>query len=148
MKNVSIFKFLISIFVASFLFCHPILAKEITFVSLSPALTEMIYALEAQDKLKAVSTACTYPKDVLNKEKIGDNFFINEEKIIKIKPDYILAMDSSILPLNKFKRFGITPLCFGNPDVDTIHQNILQLGKILGKDEKAQCADWCAHRAY
>ena len=68
MKKNFIFKFLISLFV---LFCTSISlsAKEATFVSLSPALTEIMFAIGAQENLKGVSTACTYPKEAQKKEK-------------------------------------------------------------------------------
>ncbi len=137
MKKSFIFKFLISFFI---LFCmiNVVSAKENVFVSLSPALTEIMFEIGAQDGLKGVSTACTYPKEAMLKEKVGDNFFINSEKIIKIKPDYILAMDTSTFMLNKFKKFGIKPLCFKNPDIKSVLDNIVELGKLTGRNENAQ----------
>ena len=127
MKKNFIFKFLIS-FV--FIFQNPTLGEgTIKFVSLSPALTEIMYAIGAEDMLQGVSNSCTYPKEAQNKEKIGDSYFINDEKIIKIKPDYILALDSSEFALNKFKRVGITPICFKYPNIESIHENIIAVGK-------------------
>jgi len=136
MKKNFIFKFLISIF---FIFIVSIkcYSSQATFVSLSPALTEIMFAIGAQDMLKGVSTACTYPKEAQKKEKIGDNFFVNEEKILTIKPNYILAFDSSSFALNKYKRFGIKPLCLQNQDINDVYNNILTLGKLTGKLENA-----------
>ena len=131
-------RFLISLFLMLFIFANLCEGKELTFVSLSPALTETMYAIGAQDMLKGVSTACTYPEEVKQKEKIGDNFFINNEKILSMKPDYILALDSSEFAVNKFKRFGITPLCFKYPDIKTIHNNIIKVGEITGQKQEAQ----------
>ena len=113
-------------------------AKAETYVSISPAMTEIMYAIGAQDKLLAVSTTCEYPNAAMDKEKVGNNFFINEEKILKLRPDYILALDSSEFMLNKFKRFGIKPLCFKYPDIESVYQNILTLGKLASKEKQAQ----------
>lgn len=108
-----------------------------TYVSISPAMTEIVYALNIENRLLGVSTRCKYPPGVENKEKVGNNFFINYEKILKLKPDYILALDTSEFMLSKFKHFNIKPLCFKYPDIESIYQNILALGKISGKEKRA-----------
>lgn len=131
-------KFLISVLFAFFISCLNVEANTNTFVSLSPALTEVMYALGAQDMLLGVSNACDTPEDAKSKEKIGDSFFVNYEKILKLKPNYILALDSSGFALAQLKKFGITPLCFKYPDIDSIHQNILEIGKLTGKIKEAQ----------
>jgi hypothetical protein len=47
------YKLWIKVFVF-ILFFLPVQAKELTFVSTSPSLTEIMYAIGAQDNLKAV----------------------------------------------------------------------------------------------
>lgn len=113
-------------------------AKDVSFVSLSPALTEIIYAIGAQDSLKGVSTACSYPEDAKNKVIVGDNYFVNAEKIISLKPNYIIAPDSSVFVTDKFRRFDIEPLCFKNQDIESIKQNIIKLGELSGKIQNAE----------
>lgn len=132
-------KFLYRLLISG-LFClilqNGVLAE--TYVSISPAMTEIVYALNIENRLLGVSTRCKYPDDAKNKEKVGDNFFINTEKILKIKPDYILALDSSEFMLNKFKRFKIKPLCFKYPDIESIYENILAIGKLSGREKRAE----------
>ena len=70
-------------------------AKEVSnpkIISLAPAVTEIIYALDVQDNLIGVSTACNYPKEAMLKEKVGDAYFLNKEKIIRLNPDYIFVL--------------------------------------------------------
>lgn len=129
-----LYKLLISGFLCFFL-QNNVFAE--TYVSISPAMTEIVYALGIENRLLGVSTRCKYPLDAENKEKIGDSFFINDEKILKIKPDYILALDASEFMLNKFKRFNIKPLCFKYPDIESIYQNILAVGKLANKEKRA-----------
>ena len=138
MKKNFMYRFLISVFCLFFGACVFATNSKPVFVSLSPALTEIMYAIDAQDLLVGVSTACNYPKEALKKEKIGNTYFINTEKILKIKPTYILALDSSDFALNKFKKLGITPLCLKYPNIESIYKNILTLGELTGKQENAQ----------
>ncbi len=109
-----------------------------TFVSISPAMTEIMYAIGAKNSLTAVSNYCTYPEDAKKKEKIGSNYSINYEKIIKLKPDYLLALDISEGLVSKVRRFGITPLCFKYPNIESIYQNILEVGKLTGKIKESR----------
>lgn len=132
------FKWLISILIICIGFCSSAFAKEPSFVSTAPYLTELMYALDAQDMLKAVSTQCSFPEDAKNKPVIGDTYFIDEELLIKIKPDYFLAPDSAEFMLNKYKRFGIQPLCYKYPNIEAIYDNILNLGKLTHREEKAK----------
>lgn len=144
------FRFLVKIFVI-FLFAfgavYPsyskcnnecLQAQNKTFVSISPAMTEIMYAIGAEDFLMAVSNYCTHPKEAKEKEKIGSNYSINYEKILKIKPDYLLALDISEGLVSKVRRFGVTPLCFKYPNIESIHQNILEVGKLTGKTKEAR----------
>jgi len=132
------FKWLISILITCIIIVNSAIAKEPSFVSIAPYLTELMYALDAQDMLMAVSTQCSFPEDAKNKPVIGDTYFIDEELLLKIKPDYFLAPDSAEFLINKYKRFGIKPLCYKYPNIDAIYNNILSLGKLTGREEKAQ----------
>ena len=101
-------------------------------------MTEIMYAIGAKNSLTAVSNYCTYPEDAKKKEKIGSNYSINYEKIIKLKPDYLLALDISEGLVSKVRRFGITPLCFKYPNIESIYQNILEVGKLTGKIKESR----------
>ncbi len=132
------YKFLISLILILFNNIAFAEVSDKSFVSLSPALTETMYALGAENMLKGVSNSCTYPIDAKNKEKIGDSFFINEEKIIQINPNYILALDSSEFALNKFKKLNIIPICLKYKTIDDVHKNIFELGKLTNKEITAK----------
>lgn len=60
-------------------------------VSLAPNLTEIVYALGAQDRLVGVTTACDYPPAARLKPKVGDVINPNIETIIALKPDLLLG---------------------------------------------------------
>ena len=131
------YKLLIKLLIIFITIC-PANAKEVSFVSTAPSLTEIMYAIGAQDNLKAVSTQCSYPEEARNKPIIGDTYFINEEMLLKIKPDYFLATDSAEFMINKYKRFGIKPMALKYPNIEAIYDNILKLGKLTGKEKNAE----------
>ena len=130
------YKLLINILIILFT-ASSVFANEAKFVSTSPSLTEIMYAIGAEDNLKAVSTQCSYPQEAKSKPVIGDTYFINEDMLLKIKPDYFLATDSAEFMINKYKKFGITPLALKYPNIEAIYDNILLLGKLTDKEENA-----------
>jgi iron complex transport system substrate-binding protein len=59
-------------------------------VSLSPSLTETLYALGAGDRLVGVTNDCDFPADALAKPKIGDMVNPNLERVTALHPDLVL----------------------------------------------------------
>ncbi len=59
-------------------------------VSLSPAITEIIYLIGAQDKLVAVSEYCTYPNETKKLPKVGGMQNVNMEALLELHPDVVL----------------------------------------------------------
>lgn len=131
------YRLLISIFFIILALFMPVNANEPSFVSTSPSLTEIMYAINAQSMLKAVSSQCNYPEEAKLKPVIGDTYFLNEEMLVKIKPAYFLAPYSSDFKINKYKRLGIKPLCFKFESIDDIYKAIEELGKLTNKKQNA-----------
>ena len=131
---------IVFLFLAVFFCCSYVYAdeKKVTYVSITPATTEIIYALNAQDGLLGVSTECNYPEDTSNKIKIGNTFFIDKEKIIRLKPDYIFSMDSTQYLLANFKFSHIKPIFFKFNTVEDVYKNIEYIAKLLNKTSQAE----------
>ena len=66
-------------------------AEPETVVSVSPALTEIIYALGAEDKLVGRTDYCDYPEEVLDIESVGAIDNPDVELIASLEPDVVLA---------------------------------------------------------
>jgi len=64
-------------------------------ISLAPSITEIVYALDLDDRLVAVTDFCTYPPQVRDKEKVGGLLNPNLEKITSLRPTLILATRSN-----------------------------------------------------
>lgn len=62
-----------------------------TVVSVSPAITEIIYALGAEDKLIGRSDYCDYPEEVADIQSVGPIDLPDTELIVSLEPDVVLA---------------------------------------------------------
>lgn len=60
-------------------------------VSFSPAITEALFEIGLEDKIKAVSTYCVRPKEARKKIIIGSYSTFKKEKLDEIKPDLIFT---------------------------------------------------------
>lgn len=112
-------------------------AAEKQFVSLSPALTEIMYAIGAEHQLMGVSTSCNYPESAKNKEIVGDSFYVNKEKILHLSPDYVLAVEGVQSKTCHFERDGIKTVTFNTDSVNSVYEAVLQTGMLAGKTENA-----------
>ncbi len=109
-------------------------------VSLAPNLTEIIYFIEAENKLAANTTYCNFPPQAKNKPKIGDLLSVDYEQLLKIKPDIVLMTveGNQKAQYEKIKNLGF-PVFVSNPrSFSGILKTIRDFGKIFGKKEIAE----------
>ena len=120
-------KLLISVMVIAF---ATNFADAKTFVSLSPALTEIMYAICADADLVGVSTECNYPAEAKQKTKVGNAYYMNKEKILSLHPDYVLLADGAASVSQKLDKIGTKPLIYKMNSVNSIYDTILALGQL------------------
>ncbi|MHC4417752.1 MAG: helical backbone metal receptor, partial [Planctomycetota bacterium] len=63
-------------------------------VSLAPNLTEILFALELDEKIVGVSNNSDYPAAAANKKKVGSFWQPNIETIIAAKPDLVVTLQT------------------------------------------------------
>ncbi|CUB20472.1 Vitamin B12-binding protein precursor [Bacillus subtilis] len=110
-------------------------------VSLMPSNTEITYALGLGDKVVGVTTNDTYPKEVKKVEKVGD-MNVNVEKVISLKPDLVLAHESSMSAsadaIKQLKDAGITVLTVNDAQsFSEVYKSIEMIGESAGAEKKA-----------
>jgi len=77
-------------------------------VSLSPATTEILFALGLDDEIVGVTTFCDYPLRAKSKDKIGSFSRPSIEKIMSLKPDLIVATGlEQAATVAKLKQLGL-----------------------------------------
>ena len=107
-------------------------------LSLSPANTEIIGALDCVDKMVGRTDYCDYPEEVLAVESIGDYYAPNAEKIISLQPDVVLAAEYMQDDLKaQLEGAGIVVYICDPITVDEVEQTILKMGQILNKNAEA-----------
>jgi iron complex transport system substrate-binding protein len=109
-------------------------------ISLAPSLTEMVFAVDGGDKLVGDTTFCNYPPEAQKVQKVGDTISPNLEAIIALKPDVVLVTTASqIETFTRRLEEQHIPVFVTNPkDLEGVYQSIETIGKILGKEVKAQ----------
>lgn len=102
-------------------------------VCLSPAHTEMIYFLNQEDKIKAVSTNCNFPNAVYLKEKAGTFLHPDIEKIVKINPDVVISGGGvQKKAIKNLENLNIPVIVLYPRNIDGIVENMNLLSFILG----------------
>jgi len=78
-------------------------------VSLSPAITEILYRLGLEDKIVGVSFYCHKPPRARNKPKVGSYYKVLYDKLEELKPDLILTTTGAQRKvLDEIRRRGFT----------------------------------------
>lgn len=112
-------------------------AKRI--VSLAPSVTNMIYLMEAQEKLVGCTNYCL--EGVKDKKSIvASAIEVNVEKVLLLKPDVVFAT-SLTKPSVKdaIKNLGIKVLAFKSAtSYDEICEQFILIGKFAGKEPLAR----------
>lgn len=132
---------------------YPVVIGETVFkeepmsvASLSPAITEMIFALGYGDKLVARSKYCDYPEVVTKRTSIGSSVKPSVEMIINIKPD-VLITQSPIAKTDrdKIEEAGVKIVIFETPhNFEELYNCYRDIAAILGGNLTAEAkADEC-----
>ncbi|MFC4638193.1 ABC transporter substrate-binding protein [Deinococcus hohokamensis] len=108
-------------------------------VTMLPSHTETLVAIGAGDKLVAVDRFSNYPKAVVDKlPKVGSGFSPNIEAIVALKPDLVLANESTDSRLTeKLAAAGLTVYGGTAQTYNEVFQKISVLGKLTNREAGA-----------
>ncbi len=113
------------------------IASDKRIISLAPHITEIIYALNAQDQLVAVTDFCRYPEETTSKEKIGGLLDPNIEKIITLKPTHLFGLPSHEKLSREVEKFGLTVTMISNENIPDVLYSINKIGEMIDRAEQA-----------
>lgn len=109
-------------------------------VSVSPAITEIIFAIDASDKLVGRTDFCNFPPEVESIESIGGINNLNVEKLLSLCPDLVLI--GSMVPentVNLISKAGIPLVAIREKEhFDALFDNIERIGTLCNKKEEAK----------
>lgn len=111
-------------------------------ISLSPHVTELIFAAGGGDKIIGTVKYSDFPAAAKAIPRIGDNRQIDLERVIAMKPDLLVVWMHGAFErqLETLQRSGI-PYFFSEPHrLSQIPETLLKLGSLLGTEQQAQRA--------
>ncbi|MBL7180358.1 MAG: cobalamin-binding protein [Desulfobacterales bacterium] len=108
-------------------------------VALAPSITEIVFALGQEDRLKGVTIYSDFPPAATVLPKVGSYIRLDLERIVALKPDLCIAVKdgnpkaiAQRLELLKIPVYAVNPR-----NLETVMQTVLEIGRLLNADEKA-----------
>lgn len=109
-------------------------------VALAPSITEIIFALGQEHRLKGVTRYSDFPSEAAKLHKVGSYVHLDLERIVALKPDLCIAIKDGNprLVAQRLESLKIPVYAVDPKNLDTIMNTIIQIGKLLDVDEKAK----------
>jgi iron complex transport system substrate-binding protein len=107
-------------------------------VSLTPASTEILFALGLDEEIVGVSSFCNWPAEASEKEKIGSFSSPDIEKIILLKPDLVIltGMEQEYFKTT-LHSLRIDYIIVDPPDLEELFVSIAKIADATGKNKEA-----------
>jgi iron complex transport system substrate-binding protein len=107
-------------------------------VSLSPAITELLYGIGAFDRVVGISDYCTYPPEVMKLPIVGSWHNPSLEKLTLLHPDLVI-IDSGQTPFvaDRFQELGLRVVMVPDRSIRDVYAAIASLGRVTGQEQQA-----------
>lgn len=129
-KRIALFLY-VSIFIGSNIsWATPQYPQRI--ISMSPSITETLFALGVGDRVVGVTDFCSYPKEACALPKIGGLLNPSVEAWVRLKPDLIIHQDDSHKLRINAHNLGIETLAISMTRLQNIFETIKTFGEVLG----------------
>lgn len=107
-------------------------------VSLSPANTEILYAMGLGDKVVGVTDYCNYPDAALAVERVGGYSSVNIEKVVQAESDLVVAaFGNTAEVISHLDNLGFTVISLNPASIRDVMDNIRLVGKATWADDEA-----------
>jgi iron complex transport system substrate-binding protein len=108
-------------------------------VALAPSITEIVYALGRQDRLKGVSRFSDFPAAVEKLPKVGSYIQLDVERIVALSPDLCIGIKDGnpLAVVEQLDSLGIPVFAVNAVDMATTMRSIQAIGKVLNAGPRA-----------
>ena len=112
-------------------------------ITLAPHLTELVFLLEQDSQLVAVSDYSDYPAEAQDFPSVASYTGLDFAAILALQPTHIIAWQGGNKPqdIAKLEALGLHVLSLHTLTLDDIAQNIIDLGEFLDMPAKAVAAN-------
>jgi iron complex transport system substrate-binding protein len=109
-------------------------------ISLSPHLTELLFAIGAGDRIAATVRGSDYPAAAASLPQIGDAAGLDFERILAIRPDLVLAWSSGnrSVDVARLRELGLRVLELEPRRLEDIPRHLRLLGRLANHEAQAQ----------
>ncbi len=109
-------------------------------ISLSPHLTELLYAVGAGDRLVGTLRGSDFPAEAAEIAQIGDAAGLDFERIVHLRPDVVLAWGSGNRPVDlaRLRSLGLRVMVMEPQRLKDISRHLRLLGDLTGRVGQAQ----------
>lgn len=111
-------------------------------ISLTPHLTELLFAAGAGAQLVGVDSASDYPEAVRNLPRVGDYSRVHFERILALKPDLVIVWvgGNRAADIHGLKQMGLPVLRTQATRLDDVARLLRLLGRASGHAATAEAA--------
>ncbi len=109
-------------------------------VSLTPAVTETLFAIDAGDRVVATTDFDDYPPEAIDLPDVASYTSVDVEAIVGLEADLVIAGGNFFNDpeaLARLRTLGIPVLVVYAPDVDTVLADIELIGRAVGRAAEA-----------
>lgn len=106
-------------------------------VSLSPNITEILFALGLDERIAGVTRYCDYPPEALTLPKVGGYYDPNYEEIVRLQPDLVILLESQEAQKEHLVTMGLQTLTVDNQTIAAILKSIITIGEASGRSTEA-----------
>ena len=108
-------------------------------IALAPSITEIIFALEQQDRLKGTTQFSNYPAEAAKLPKVGSYVRLDLERIVALNPDLCIAIKDGNPKgiIDRLQSLNIPVFAVNPRNLESMMQTIQKIGSILDASQKA-----------
>lgn len=109
-------------------------------VSIIPAVTEMLFAMGAGEKVVAVGSFDEYPPEIAKLERVGALLDPDLEKILSLRPDLVVVYHSQTDFRRQLERAQVPTFVYTHAGLADVTATMRSLGERVGRGLEAQRA--------
>jgi iron complex transport system substrate-binding protein len=113
-------------------------ARPLRILSLTPNITEILFAMGLGDKVVGRSTYCNYPPEAAALPAVGDTMQVGLEKIIRLEPTVAFMVTRRDDVPKRLEGLGIRTVKLQSDRMDQALESIRTIGRETGRPEAAQ----------
>ena len=109
-------------------------------VAMAPSITEIVFALEQQHRLKGVSRFSDFPPEAKQFPRVGSYVHLDVERIVALRPDLCIGIrdGNPIAVVRQLEALNIPFFGVDPKNLASVMKSVLAIGDILNAKAKAQ----------